>query len=77
MIHRADRLAVCLDAMNGRFGSLAILPIYPRSGSPASRILLSAVKGGAAALSIAPPLVLHGPGGAFTTEVGELQRCPE
>ncbi|SDM25795.1 tRNA1(Val) A37 N6-methylase TrmN6 [Methylobacterium phyllostachyos] len=72
LIHRADALAVCLDSLRGRYGDLAIRPVHPRAEAPAIRILIRAVKGSRAALSLQPPLILHGPDGAFTTEAAAL-----
>lgn len=52
MIHRADALAECLMAVEGRLGSVSIEPIHTRSDAPATRILLRGVKGSKAPLSI-------------------------
>jgi tRNA1(Val) A37 N6-methylase TrmN6 len=76
MIHRADNLQLCLDAMGGHFGSVEIRPVYPKPDRPASRILVRAIKGGHAPLVLAPPLVLHGPDGAFTLEAARLHAAP-
>jgi tRNA1(Val) A37 N6-methylase TrmN6 len=40
-------------------GSLAILPVAPRAGQPASRVILRARKGGRAPCRLLAPLVLH------------------
>ncbi len=74
LIHRSDRLAGCLDAVRVAFGGLTITPIHPRAGSPASRILISAVKGAAQPLKIAPSITLHRPDGTFTSEAEALHR---
>lgn len=64
MIHRADALALCLDALRASFGSIVIAPVYGRRGATASRLILSAVKGGRTPLRIAPPIELtDGPSG--------------
>lgn len=76
LIHRADALPTCLDCLQGRYGNLAIRPVHPRAEAPAIRILISAVKGSRAALSLRPPLVLHGPDGAFTPEAAALHGLP-
>lgn len=68
MIHRADALADCLEAMGRRLGGVAIRPVYPRTGFPASRILLRGVKGSRAPLSLLAPLVLHEQDGRLTPE---------
>ena len=74
MIHRADALADCLAGVGARLGALAILPICPRDGEPATRLLLRGVKGSKAPLALLPPLVLHEADGAFTPRAEALHR---
>lgn len=62
MIHRADALPAILAALANRFGGLKILPIYPRSGEPANRVIVRGIKGSRASLTLLPPLVLHATG---------------
>jgi tRNA1(Val) A37 N6-methylase TrmN6 len=66
MIHRADALAECLAAVEGRLGGIALLPIAPRETAAATRVLLRGVKGSKAPFRLCPPLVLHQADGAFT-----------
>lgn len=74
LIHRADALTTCLDALKGRYGGLAIRPVHARAEAPAIRILISATKNSRAAPSLLAPLVLHGPEGGFTPEAEALHR---
>lgn len=48
LIWRADRLAEVLEALAPAFGSLGVLPVYPRPGAAAIRVLVRAVKEGPA-----------------------------
>ncbi|MFV0367551.1 MAG: tRNA1(Val) (adenine(37)-N6)-methyltransferase [Hyphomicrobiaceae bacterium] len=66
MIHKADALAALLEALSPRFGALRILPLHPRKGKAASRIIIKGVKGSRAPLSLLPGHVLHGDGNEFT-----------
>lgn len=59
VIFRADGLDLVMAAAKGRFGALDILPIAPRTGESAIRILVRGVKGSRAALRILPPVILH------------------
>ncbi|NNU79632.1 methyltransferase [Halovulum dunhuangense] len=59
IIHRADRLADILFALGHRAGAVAILPLVPRVGRDARRVVLRARKGARAPLRLAFPLVLH------------------
>ncbi len=52
MIHRADALAECLAAVEGRLGGVSIQPIHTRAEAPATRILLRGVKGSKAPLTL-------------------------
>ena len=46
LIWRADGLAAVLEALTPAFGSIAVLPIYPRPDAAAIRVLVRARKGG-------------------------------
>lgn len=75
LIHRADRLGACLQALSHGFGSLVLVPVQPGEGRDATRIVVCAVKGGRAALVLRPALVLHGPDGRFSAEAEALHRA--
>lgn len=74
LIHRADALPACLEALKGRYGGLAIRPVHARSDAAAIRVLITAIRGSRAAAALLPPLVLHGPDGRFTPEAEALHR---
>lgn len=59
MIHLAERLSDMLSAIQNRAGAVAILPIAPRTGRPASRVILRARKASKAPMQLLAPLVLH------------------
>jgi len=59
VIWRADALAEALLALGDGFGSVEVLPIVPRPGAPAIRVLLRAVRGGHEARRDYPALVLN------------------
>jgi tRNA1(Val) A37 N6-methylase TrmN6 len=72
MIHRADALGTCLAALSRRFGTIRVTPVQAKAGSDSVRVLLSAVKGGKAPLSLAPALVLHEADGSFTAAAAAI-----
>ena len=74
MVHKAEALALVLQAMRGRFGAIRVLPVYPRDGEPASRIIVRGTKGSRAPLQVLPPVVLHGAGNAFLPNAAAIFR---
>ena len=74
LIHRADALGECLDALRNRFGSLAIRPVHARAERPAIRILVTAQKGSRGPTTLLPPLILQSADGHFTPEAQALHR---
>jgi tRNA1Val (adenine37-N6)-methyltransferase len=59
MIQHPDRLGDLLAALRGRVGALDLLPVAPRAGKSATRVLLRARKARGKGLRIWPPLILH------------------
>jgi tRNA1Val (adenine37-N6)-methyltransferase len=59
LIQRTERLPDLVAAFAGRRAALALLPVAPRVGREATRVILAAVKGGRAAFRLLPPLILH------------------
>jgi tRNA1(Val) A37 N6-methylase TrmN6 len=74
MIHRADALDDILRALKGRLGGLEILPIFPREGRAAIRVVVRGRKGSKAPLSLLPGLALHTEDGRFTPTAEALHR---
>jgi tRNA1(Val) A37 N6-methylase TrmN6 len=74
MIHRPDALSAILAAIGSRIGALTLLPVHPRAGASAHRLLVLGVKGSKAPLRIAPGLILHGPDGRLTAEADAIHR---
>jgi len=58
LIWRADGLADLLAALVSGFGAIAVMPVYPKPGAGAIRVLVSAAKASNAPLSLLPGLVL-------------------
>jgi tRNA1(Val) A37 N6-methylase TrmN6 len=59
LIARPESLDAILAPLGGRFGGAEIVPIQPRADAPAIRIVMRAVRGSRAGLSLMPALVLH------------------
>lgn len=63
VIARPQSIAEILDAMNRRYGAVAVLPVHPRPSKPAIRIVVTGIKGSRKQMEIHPPLILHDEGG--------------
>ena len=77
LIWRADGLADVLGTLAGGFGGIAVLPVHPRPGAPAIRILVRATKASRGPLSLLPGLVLAEADGAPTPEAEAVLRHAE
>jgi tRNA1(Val) A37 N6-methylase TrmN6 len=77
LIHRADALGTLLSLLEGRFGDLAIFPLFPNAEDPASRVIVQGRKSSRAGLRLLPGLVLHGADGAYTAKAEAVLRAGE
>jgi tRNA1(Val) A37 N6-methylase TrmN6 len=58
LIWRADGLDEVLSALASGFGAVSLLPVHPKPGAPAIRVLARATKGSRAPLVLLPGLML-------------------
>jgi tRNA1(Val) A37 N6-methylase TrmN6 len=74
LIWRADRLDDMFAALANGFGAISLLPIYPKPGMPAIRVLIRAAKGSRNPISLLPGLCLADADGRPTAEAEALLR---
>lgn len=74
MIHRADATGRIVQALGRRFGGIEIIPLWPRAGQPAKRVIVRALKDRRSPSKIHPGLVLHRPDGNYTPETDAILR---
>lgn len=74
LIHRADRLDEIVSLLHGKAGELAILPLWPKAGKPAKRLLIRARKGIRTGATMLPGLVLHEADGKYTAAAEAVLR---
>ena len=74
LIHRADRIDEILRGLWGRAGEIILFPLWPKAGTPAKRIIVSARRGVKSPMRLQPGLVLHGTDGAYTSEANDVLR---
>ncbi len=72
VIHRADALTELTTALAGRFGAVKLLPLHPRAGAAASRLIVTAIYGSKAPLSLLPGMVLHEKDGSSTPAAADV-----
>lgn len=72
MIHRADRIDRLLTALTPRFGAVTIVPIWPRAGVAAKRVIVAARFGVATPATVHPGLVLHEADGGWTAAASAI-----
>ena len=83
LICGADGLPEVLAAMGDKLGSASVLPLTPREGKPALRIILRARKTGRAAFRLLAPFVIHhgnahdGDRESYTQRASEILRGGE
>ncbi|OYW99974.1 MAG: hypothetical protein B7Z15_20675, partial [Rhizobiales bacterium 32-66-8] len=58
-VYPAESLSPLLAAFSQRFGAITVLPLTPRPEAPASRVLVRAVKGSRAPLTLVASRALH------------------
>jgi len=79
MIHRADRLSDILAALHAKnAGDIHIMPIFPKAGAPARRVIVDAGKDRRSPDTLLPGLVLHEADGRYTAAAEAVLRaaCP-
>lgn len=59
LIHTAERLPECLALLLEGFGAVTVLPIQPRPGRAANRVLIRARKGAKTPFRLLAPLLVH------------------
>jgi tRNA1(Val) A37 N6-methylase TrmN6 len=74
LIHKADALTDVLTSLQGRFGAVTVMPLHPRAGEPANRVIVKAIKGRRTRLTLLSGLPLHGWGNTFTPTVDSVLR---
>lgn len=66
MIFRPDGLPEVAAALATRLGAVRVLPIHPKADAPATRIVVTAIKGRRTPLTLLPGFIVHEADGSFT-----------
>lgn len=74
MIHRADTLDKIIQAFGKRFGAIEIIPLWPKAGKEAGRVIVRGVKHAKGPAKIHAGLILHQEDGAYTPQADAVLR---
>jgi len=74
MIHRADMLDDIILAMGKRFGAIEIIPLWPKAGEPAKRVIVRAYKHRKSPATIHAGITLHQENGDYTQDAENILR---
>lgn len=77
MIHRADFIDRIIQALGRRFGAVELIPLWPRTGVAAKRVIVRAVKDRKSPATVNAGLVLHEADGSYTAEADKVLRGGE
>lgn len=72
MIHQAERLDDIIVALYKRFGALEIIPLWPKLGTKAKRVVVRAYKDRHSPLTMTAGLVLHEDDGGYTPQANDI-----
>lgn len=67
MIHRADRVDEIIKHLQGPAGDITIIPLWPKHGVAAKRVIIRARKGVRTPATLHPGLILHQSDGSYTS----------
>ncbi len=74
IIHRADMTDKIIVGLGKRFGAIEIIPLYPRLGEEAKRVIVRAVKDRKTPACLHAGLILHGADGRYTAAADAILR---
>jgi tRNA1(Val) A37 N6-methylase TrmN6 len=74
MIYPAHGTDKIIRALGKKFGAVEIIPLWPRAGVEAKRVIIRAIKDRQTPARILPGLILHEENGDYTTETDEILR---
>lgn len=74
IIHRADMVDKIIQGLGKRFGAVEIIPLWPRQGEAAKRVIIRAIKDRKTPATLHAGLVLHEADGRYTAETEAILR---
>lgn len=74
LIHKADQVQSIIQALGKSFGATEIIPLWPKSGVPAKRVIIRTIKHRKSPAILHPGLILHHEDGSYTPEAQNILR---
>ncbi len=74
MIHQAAKVDMIIKGLKNRFGAVEIIPLYPKAGKAANRVIIRAKRNSKAPASIHSGLILHEDDGSYTSAAEKILR---
>lgn len=74
MVHRADMIDKVILAMGKKFGALDIIPLWPKEGRDARRVIIRAIKDRKTPATLHAGIVLHEDHGVYTDAAQTILR---
>lgn len=74
LVNRAEALPATLAALDYRAGEIVIVPLWPKAGEAARRVIVTARKGAKTGAKLHPGFVLHEADGSFTSMIDAALR---
>lgn len=74
MIHRADKVDKIILGLKNRFGAVEIIPLWPRLGENAKRVIVRAIKDRKTPAILHAGLILHDADGGYTMAADAILR---
>ncbi len=74
LVHQASQLDKILQALEGKFGAVEIIPLWPKTGIPAKRVIIRCLKDRKSPATLHAGITLHQENGDYTLEAEALLR---
>jgi len=74
LVHRADRIDALVAGLREGAGGIAVLPLWPKAGRAAKRVIVMGRKGSRQPARLLPGLILHAEDGSYTAEAAAVLR---
>lgn len=74
LIHKAEELPTIIRALGKSFGATEIIPLWPKQGKAAKRVIIRAIKHRKSPATLHAGLVLHNEDGSYTAQANNILR---